>query len=83
MRAVKRTENLFNGAVVSSSGSRKMGTVRSASPSQDSQGAVAPGADSSDEFFALDSRACFLHSEITSRTRSAAGPAKLMFACQP
>ena len=34
-------------------------------------------------FFALDSGANILHSEITSQTGSAASPAKLMFACLP
>jgi hypothetical protein len=39
--------------------------------------------DSYDRFFALDSSANFLHSEMTSQTSSAAGPAKLMLARQP
>jgi hypothetical protein len=39
--------------------------------------------DPEDNFFALDSSANVLHSEITSQASSAAGPAKLMFACQP
>jgi hypothetical protein len=39
--------------------------------------------DANHRFFALDSLSNFLHSEITSPTSSAAGPAKLMFACQP
>jgi hypothetical protein len=39
--------------------------------------------DQRNEFFALDFSANILHSEITSQTISVAGPAKLMFACQP
>jgi hypothetical protein len=39
--------------------------------------------DLQDRFFALDSRAEFRHSEITSQTSSAAGFVKLLFACQP
>jgi hypothetical protein len=39
--------------------------------------------DQRNEYFALDSGVDFLHSETTSRTISVAGPAKLMFACQP
>jgi len=34
-------------------------------------------------FFALDSSVNLLHSEITSKTSSAAGVTKLMFACRP
>ncbi|MFZ0992576.1 MAG: hypothetical protein WAN29_11765, partial [Candidatus Sulfotelmatobacter sp.] len=39
--------------------------------------------DQRNEYFALDSSANILHSGITSQTISVAGPAKLMFACQP
>jgi hypothetical protein len=39
--------------------------------------------DQRNEYFALDSGVDFLHSEVTSRTISVAGLAKLMFACQP
>ena len=39
--------------------------------------------DASNKYFALDSSARILHSEITSQTSSAAGSAKLMFACRP
>jgi hypothetical protein len=39
--------------------------------------------DQRNEFFALDSSASILHSGNTSQTISVAGPAKLMFACQP
>jgi hypothetical protein len=39
--------------------------------------------DQRNEFFALDSSANILHSEITSQTISVAGLAKLLFACQP
>ena len=39
--------------------------------------------DQRNEFFVLDSSANILHSGITSQTISVAGPAKLMFACQP
>jgi hypothetical protein len=39
--------------------------------------------DQRNEYFALDSGAKILDSGITSQTISVAGPAKLMFACQP
>ena len=45
--------------------------------------AVHANPNQSNEFFALDSSANILHSGITSQTISVAGPAKLMFACQP